>query len=641
MAIGSFVTMLDISMVGVAMPQMLGTFGVSLDAITWVAVAYSIAEIILVTMAAWCSVLLGRKRFYLLALARLVGGNIGYAFVASQVSYRTAVHGATLVDELTPREGETMRLLEGLHGYLVSAGLLPGMAEDGALHLLDGAVQRQATMLAHNDVFAIMGLLFLLALPFLGLLGGRSRRPVPPALVPKLHVDTALLKKYDVPGPRYTSYPPAPVFSDAFGWQEYVHAVQASNEEKRPLSLYVHLPFCRSLCWYCGCNRIITHNRARITAYLEYVQREIGLLGTYLSGDRVVVQLHWGGGSPSYLSREDKLALMRGLRQHFEIAAEAEMGIELDPRDVRPGDAEALRTAGFNRVSFGVQDFDPEVQQAVHRVHAEELILGVFAQLRQAGFTSINVDLIYGLPRQSLATFTDTIAKTIRMHPDRIALFNFAYLPTLFKHQRLLNAAELPVPDEKLRMLKMAIETLTAHGYVYIGMDHFATPEDDLCRAQRNGTLYRNFQGYSTRAGCDLLAFGCSAIGQVADVYAQNHKALRAYCAAIDAGIPATARGYHLLRDDQIRRDVIQQLMCHLALEKARVEAQWQIDFDGYFAAELEVLKPLEADGLVQITAAGVLVTQTGRLLLRNIAMVFDRYAQAPRPSRPLYSRTV
>jgi oxygen-independent coproporphyrinogen-3 oxidase len=410
-----------------------------------------------------------------------------------------------------------------------------------------------------------------------------------------LHVDTALLKKYAVPGPRYTSYPPAPVFSDAFGWQEYLHAVETSNDLRRPLSLYVHLPFCRSLCWYCGCNRLITHHRAKITAYLEYVQREIGLLSTHLSGDRVVVQLHWGGGSPSYLSQAEKLTLMRGLRQHFEITAEAEMGIELDPRDLRPGDAEALRAAGFNRVSFGVQDFHPDVQQAVHRVHPEERILEVFAQLRQAGFASINVDLMYGLPRQSLVTFTDTIAKTIRMRPDRIALFNFAYLPALFKHQRLLNAADLPAPDEKLRMLKMAIETLTAHGYVYIGMDHFARPEDDLCRAQRHHTLYRNFQGYSTRAGCDLLAFGSSAIGQVADVYAQNHKALRAYYGAIDAGIPATARGYHLRRDDQIRRHVIQQLMCHLVLEKASVEAQWQIDFDGYFTAELEALRPLEA----------------------------------------------
>lgn len=467
------------------------------------------------------------------------------------------------------------------------------------------------------------------------------KHATPAMPVRKLHVDTALLKKYAVPGPRYTSYPPAPVFSDAFGWQEYLHAVEASNDAPRSLSIYVHLPFCRSLCWYCGCNRVITHNRARITAYLEYVQREIGLLRAKLRGDRPVLQLHWGGGSPSYLSCEDKLALMHGLRQHFDIAAEAEIGIELDPRDVRPGDAEALRTTGFNRISFGVQDFHPEVQQAVHRIHAEELILGVFAQLRQAGFTSINVDLMYGLPRQSLTTFTDTIAKTIRMHPDRIALFNFAYLPTLLKHQRLLNAAELPCADTKLRMLKMAIETLTAHGYVYIGMDHFASPEDDLCRAQRHRTLHRNFQGYSTRAGCDLLAFGSSAIGQLADVYAQNHRELRAYRAAIEAGIPATARGYRLRRDDQIRRDVIQQLMCHLALEKAQVEAQWQIDFDGYFAAELEALRPLEADGLVEITAAGVQVTQTGRLLLRNIAMVFDRYTQAPRPAAPLYSTTV
>jgi oxygen-independent coproporphyrinogen-3 oxidase len=456
-----------------------------------------------------------------------------------------------------------------------------------------------------------------------------------------LNIDLDLLRKYAVPGPRYTSYPTAPVFSEAFGWREYLQAVEESNATQRPLSLYFHLPYCRSLCWYCGCNMTITHSPDKIRTYLDYVCQEMRLIREKITGDRPVQQLHWGGGSPSYLSRQEKLDFMRFIREQFAFAADAEIGTELDPRDVQAGDAEALKAAGFNRISFGVQDFNPEVQQAVHRIHAEEVILGVFAELRQAGFDSINVDLIYGLPRQNLATFTDTIEKTIRMNPDRIALFNFAYLPTLFKHQRLIQAEELPAADEKLRILKMAIENLTASGYVYIGMDHFAKPEDELCTAQRNKTLYRNFQGYSTKAGCDLLAFGNSAIGQLEEVYTQNHKTVQTYCAAIDDGIPATARGYRLHRDDHIRRAVIKHIMCDLELDKASLEQQWQVDFDAYFAAEMQDLMPLEQDGLVQISDAGLRVTNTGRLLIRNIAMVFDRYLKEQRGRQPMFSKTV
>ena len=458
---------------------------------------------------------------------------------------------------------------------------------------------------------------------------------------PTLAIDIDLLKKYAVPGPRYTSYPPAPVFNAAFGWREYVHAIDTSNTTQRPLSLYIHLPYCRSLCWYCGCNRVITRNRAKIRTYLDYLHREICLIGEKIASDRKVVQLHWGGGSPSYLSREEKSDLMRVLRDQFDLAEDAEIGIELDPRDVRPGDAEALKAAGFNRISFGVQDFNPEVQKAVNRIHTEAWLLEVFEQLRGAGFTSINVDLMYGLPKQNHATFTETIEKTIRMNPDRLALFNFAYLPTILKQQRLIKEVDLPSPDEKLRILKMSIEKLTASGYVYIGMDHFAKPEDELCMAQHNKTLSRNFQGYSTKAGCDLLPFGASAIGQLEDIYAQNHKDVQDYFRAIDAGMPATGRGYRLHRDDQIRRQVIQQIMCNLALEKAQVEQHWQIDFDDYFATELENLRPLEADGLVQTTEDGLGVTDAGRLLLRNIAMVFDRYLREQRQNRPLYSKTV
>lgn len=456
-----------------------------------------------------------------------------------------------------------------------------------------------------------------------------------------LNIDLDLLKKYAVSGPRYTSYPTAPLFRDTFGWRAYLQAIDESNVQQRPLSLYFHLPYCKTLCWYCGCNMTITHNRNKIATYVDYVKREIRLIRDHITGDRPVMQLHWGGGSPSYLSREEKDDLMACIRAHFDFAPDAEIGTELDPRDVQPGDAEALKAAGFNRISFGVQDFDPDVQQAVNRIHSETMIFGLFEQLRQAGFESINVDLIYGLPKQTLATSTATIETTIRMNPDRIALFNFAYLPTLFKHQRLIKEAELPSPDEKLRILKMSIERLTASGYVYIGMDHFAKPDDELCLAQHNKTLYRNFQGYSTKAGCDMLAFGNSAIGQLEDAYVQNHKTVQAYCAAIDSGVPATARGYRMHRDDHIRRQVIKQIMCDLEVDKASLEQQWELDFDRYFATELEDLKPLQQDGLLQLTEQGFQVTDIGRLLLRNIAMVFDRYLRTPHDQRPMYSKTV
>jgi oxygen-independent coproporphyrinogen-3 oxidase len=456
-----------------------------------------------------------------------------------------------------------------------------------------------------------------------------------------LLIDIALLHKYAVAGPRYTSYPPAPMFHEAFGWRDYLQALEASNVAQRSLSLYVHLPFCRSLCWYCGCNRTITHKPAKIRNYVQTVADEIRLLRGALAGDRPVVQLHWGGGSPSYLPQEDKALLMQVLRQHFRFSTEAEMGIELDPRDVQPGDAEALRTLGFNRVSIGIQDCDPAVQRAINRLHSVEHIREVVGQLRMAGFHSINVDVMYGLPLQRLETFTQTVHTISDLHPDRIALFNFAYLPTLLTHQRLINPDDLPAPKDKLSMLKMAIETLTAAGYVYIGMDHFALPEDELCLAQQRKTLTRNFQGYSTRAGCDLLAFGCSAISQLGPVYAQNQKTLREYATAVTAGIPATARGYRLSRDDEIRRDAIQQIMCHLELSNAAMQRQWGVHFDTYFAAEMADLGQLEQDGLVEMTPEAVQVTELGRLLLRNIAMVFDAYRRRQGQQTPLYSRTV
>jgi oxygen-independent coproporphyrinogen-3 oxidase len=454
-------------------------------------------------------------------------------------------------------------------------------------------------------------------------------------------IDIELLHKYAVAGPRYTSYPPAPMFHETFGWRDYLQALAATNARQRPLSLYVHLPFCRSLCWYCGCTRIITHKPAKIRDYVLTLTDEIRLLRDTLAGDRPVLQLHWGGGSPSYLAQADKTVLMQVLQQHFHFSTEAELGIELDPRDVQPGDAEALRQLGFNRVSVGIQDCDPAVQRAINRLHSVEQIRELIGQLRAAGFSSINVDVMYGLPLQRLETFAQTIHTISDLHPDRIALFNFAYLPALLKHQRLINPDALPAPKDKLSMLKMAIETLTAEGYVYIGMDHFALPEDELCLAQQHKTLTRNFQGYSTQAGCDLLAFGCSAISQLGPVYAQNQKTLREYAAAVTAGIPATARGYRLSRDDEIRQYAIQQIMCHLGLSKAALLQHWGIHFDTYFAAEIADLQHLEHDGLVEITPAAVQVTELGRLLVRNIAMVFDAYRRRQGQKTPLYSRTV
>jgi oxygen-independent coproporphyrinogen-3 oxidase len=458
-----------------------------------------------------------------------------------------------------------------------------------------------------------------------------------------LNIDIDLLKKYAVSGPRYTSYPTAPLFNESFAAADYIEAIEASNVQQRPLSLYFHLPYCRSLCWYCGCNMTITHSQEKIRTYLDVVLEEIDLIRQHLKGDRSVQQLHWGGGSPSYLSSDDKQGFMRAIRERFDFAPNAEIGAELDPRDMNPEDAAVLRAAGFNRISLGVQDVNPAVQQAINRIQPVSLVVEVIEQLRQAGFESINVDLIYGLPQQTLDSFTATINTIIEIDPDRIALFNFAYLPTLFRHQRLIDEAALPSPDEKLAILKMAIETLTDSGYVYIGMDHFAKPDDELCQAQHNKTLYRNFQGYSTKAGCDLLAFGNSAIGQLESVYVQNHKAVSDYCAAIDAGRPATARGYRLNRDDHIRRQVIKQIMCDLEVDKASLAHAWQIDVDDYFANEFKAIEPLAEDGLLQLSTSGFRVTWRGRLLLRNIAMVFDRYLQVPPEGgqRPLYSKTV
>ncbi len=456
-----------------------------------------------------------------------------------------------------------------------------------------------------------------------------------------LTVDIDLMRKYDRPGPRYTSYPTAPQFSPAFAAAEFEEEIRRTNlrPTERDLSLYFHIPFCDTLCYFCGCNMVITHNRDRIREYVDYLIREMDLIAELLQSGRRVVQLHWGGGTPTYLDPDEIRRLFAAIRDHFEFSADAEIGVEIDPRGLTEEHMAALRQVGFNRASMGVQDFNPATQQAVNRIQPEALTRHFVQVARDLGFQSINLDFIYGLPFQTVATFSETLEKLIDISPDRIALFNYAYVPWLKKHQRVIDPNTLPKPEEKLAILKLSIERLTQAGYVYIGMDHFAKPEDELTIALRNKTLYRNFQGYSTRAGCDLFAFGMSGISQTESVYAQNLKDIPEYYAALDQGRLATERGYRLSDDDQIRRHVIMRLMCDFELDRRGVERRFGIDFDTYFDDALKQLQGFERDGLLAFDGPVLHVTEMGRLLIRNIAMAFDAYLK--KEGRPIYSRTV
>jgi oxygen-independent coproporphyrinogen-3 oxidase len=448
--------------------------------------------------------------------------------------------------------------------------------------------------------------------------------------------DLELIKRYDKSGPRYTSYPTAVQFHDGFGEAEYRAWAARSNASGNPLSLYFHIPFCDTVCYYCGCNKVVTKDRTKASPYLERLHREIALQGALFDKSRTVDQLHWGGGTPTFISHEEMRELMRVTGEHFNLRTDdsGEYSIEIDPREVKTDTIALLRELGFNRMSLGVQDFEEAVQKAVNRIQSEASTMAALAAARAEGFKSISIDLIYGLPHQSVASFARTLDKILAISPDRLSVFNYAHLPELFKPQRRINEAELPAPQEKLDILQNTIETLTKAGYVYIGMDHFAKPDDELAVAQRSGTLYRNFQGYSTHADCDLVGLGSTSIGQVGDSYSQNLKELEEYYARLDAGSIPVFRGYELNADDKLRRAVITDLICHFVLEKSKVEQAYNIRFDDYFATELGELAAMEKDGLLTLTPERIQVADAGKLLIRNICMVFDRYLREKQNQR-------
>ncbi len=452
--------------------------------------------------------------------------------------------------------------------------------------------------------------------------------------------DRDMLLKYDRPGPRYTSYPTAPHFEDGFGHAEYSRLLERSAASQRPLSLYVHIPFCAHRCFFCGCNVTISRDRQWGRRYLPMLAREMEMAAERLdAGHREVVQIHWGGGTPTFLPPEDLTELMQLIRRNFRLSDTCEIGVEVDPRECSPAHLDALAEGGVNRLSMGLQELDPQVQKAVNRIQTRDETWAVLDGARQRGIESINVDLIYGLPHQTPERFAATLADVLRMAPDRLALFNFAYLPAAFPHQKVIDAQALPSPDTKLRMLEEAVATLTSAGLVFIGMDHFARPEDPLALALRDRSLTRNFQGYTTCGHADLVGFGVSSIGEVGGGYAQNLKSVAEYGAAVQSDRFATCRGLVLDEEDVLRRDVILRLMCQFRLDKRDVERRYAIEsFDRRFAAELSQLEPMAEDGLVEIDRDSIEVTPLGRLLVRNIAMSFDAYLGK---STVRYSRTV
>ncbi|HID79874.1 MAG TPA: oxygen-independent coproporphyrinogen III oxidase [Aquifex aeolicus] len=448
-----------------------------------------------------------------------------------------------------------------------------------------------------------------------------------------------LIKKYDKPGPRYTSYPPATEFNQQFGRDYFIKHLLDSNEKANPLSLYFHIPFCENACWFCGCNVVINRIRGREVPYLNRLEKEINILKRYLDFSREVVQLHWGGGTPNYLTKEQTRWLFDLIRKNFNISPKAEISVEIDPRSVDFEYLKIYRELGFNRISVGVQDFNPTVQKAVNRIQPLSLMERIISQIRQLGFGSVNIDLIYGLPYQTPESFKETVRKTLALNPDRVAVYNFAYVPWLKPLQRRIDPKTLPQPRQKLEMLKIAIEEFTSAGYVYIGMDHFAKPTDKLVLAQREGKLWRNFQGYTTKKGVDLIGIGMTSISMLEKFYGQNYKTIRPYYFALDGGVLPTFRGIELNQDDLIRREVITELICNFRLDIRQIEDKFGIDFDTYFESELEELKPMEADGLLTLSGKEIKVTPLGRLLIRNICMVFDIYTKRRRERR--FSRTI
>lgn len=455
------------------------------------------------------------------------------------------------------------------------------------------------------------------------------------------YFNAALIDKYRMSGPRYTSYPTAVQFQPQFDETAYIDALKTSNTSRRDLSIYVHIPFCEHVCYYCACNKIITRNHAQAAQYLTYLHQDIARQAEHIDQTRRVIQLHFGGGTPTFISKEEQTALLSLLKRYFQFASdeEGEFSIEIDPRTVDYDYLAHLRQLGFNRVSFGVQDFDPAVQAAVNRIQPEEDVAKIMASARALGYQSISIDLIYGLPKQTPESFARTVEAVIALSPDRLAVFNYAHLPDLFGAQKQINADELPSAEAKLTILDNTITQLTSAGYEFIGLDHFAKPNDSLVQHQKQGTLYRNFQGYSTFSNCDLLGFGISAISQVGDTYSQHEKARSKYYQCLDEGHLPVARGILLTQDDKIRRDAITDIMCNLHLDLNRLSKDWTIDAQAYFAQEWQALKPLAEDGLITLETSSFRVNPPGRLLIRNIAMIFDKYLREQTQRR--YSQVI
>jgi oxygen-independent coproporphyrinogen III oxidase len=455
-----------------------------------------------------------------------------------------------------------------------------------------------------------------------------------------LKVDLDLVQKYNVAGPRYTSYPPATKFTDAISWDDLAAKIDGNNRAVRDLSIYFHIPFCETLCWFCGCTTVITLNHDKGMAYVEALGREVTKLAPRLNRQRKVVQLHFGGGSPTFLKPDEIRRLGEIIHQHFTFSPDIEAGVEVDPRRLTRDRLVALREIGFNRASMGVQDFNPKVQEAIHRIQPREMTQQAMDWMRELGFGSINLDLIYGLPFQTPESFNETLDTVLEMKPDRLAVFSYAHVPWIKPSQKILEQKILPAPETKLQLLKLVIEKLTANGqYVYIGMDHFAKPDDELAVAQKQKQLQRNFQGYSTRAGADIYAFGMSSISQIPAAYWQNEKELPKWQEAVDAGRVPLQRAYFVTDEDKIRRETIMRVMCDLSLDYAAMSQKLEINFTQHFARELAALAPFEADGLLKRTPTGLEVTDTGRLFIRNIAMCFDN-TLAPAGERK-HSRTI
>jgi len=449
--------------------------------------------------------------------------------------------------------------------------------------------------------------------------------------------DLSLIKKYNRSGPRYTSYPTANNFS-AFTQSDYKDQVMLSNERQGPISLYCHIPFCNTVCFYCGCNKVVTKDKGKAEHYLDALFNEIDKQGALFDSERLVEQMHFGGGTPTFLSNQQILRLSEKLQSVFNFSKHGEYSIEIDPRGVDEGTIKALAKARFNRISLGVQDFNTAVQKAVNRVQSFEQTQSVIKLARDYNFESISIDLIYGLPKQSVESFKTTLKQISELKPDRISLFNYAHLPELFKPQRRIDVLELPNADEKLAIFKYSMDFLLEQGYVYIGMDHFALPEDPLAIAQRQGHLYRNFQGYSTHADCDIVGLGLSSIGQVGDSFSQNEKNLQQYYETIESGDLPVIKGQIIQADDKIRRAVIMDLICHFKLDFDKIEANFNIDFNNYFADALNELGEMHKDGLIELTENSIKVMERGKLLIRNICMVFDAYLSS---SKTQFSKTI